>query len=96
LYSQIYSSSWQHQIAGDYRSGQLAVRGKNNNSWQPWRTILDSSNFTSFIPAATAPVQATVEGGNDSTLVSIAFSPGEGAATFTLADGQSFRLAFAR
>jgi hypothetical protein len=96
LYSQIYSSSWQHQIAGDYRSGQLAVRGKNNKSWQPWRTILDSSNFTSFIPAATAPVQATVEGGNDSTLVSIAFSPGEGAATFTLADGQSFRLAFAR
>jgi hypothetical protein len=96
LYSQIYSSSWQHQIAGDYRSGQLAVRGKNSNSWQPWRTVLDSSNFTSFIPAATEPVQATVEGGEDSTLSSILFNPGEGVATFTLADGQTFRLAFAR
>jgi len=30
LYSQVYSSSWQHQIAGDYRSGMIAVRGKNN------------------------------------------------------------------
>ena len=96
LYSQIYSSSWQHQIAGDYRSGQLAVRGKNNGTWKPWRTILDSSNFTSFVPAATEPVQAVVEGGNDSTLVSILFSTGEGVATFTLADGQTFRLAMAR
>jgi hypothetical protein len=59
---------------------------------------LDWANVTNkpTIPAATPPVQATVEGGPDSTLVSIAFSPGEGAATFTLADGQSFRLAFAR
>jgi hypothetical protein len=59
---------------------------------------LDWSNVTNkpVIPAATEPVQATVEGGQDSTLSSISFSPGEGVATFTLADGQTFRLAFAR
>lgn len=59
---------------------------------------LDWANVTNkpTIPAATAPIQALVEGGNESTLASITFSPGEGAATFTLADGQTFRLAFAR
>jgi predicted RecA/RadA family phage recombinase len=48
LYSQAYSSSWQHQIAGDYRSGQIALRGKNNGTWQSWRTVLDSSNYSSY------------------------------------------------
>ena len=52
LYSQAYSSSWQHQIAGDYRSGQIAVRGKNSGTWQAWRTVLDSSNFSSWAAAA--------------------------------------------
>jgi hypothetical protein len=44
LYSQRYSGSWQHQIAGDYRSGQIALRGRNNGTWQAWRTVLDSTN----------------------------------------------------
>ena len=39
LYSQVYAAEWQHQIYGDYRSGGLHVRGKNNNSWQDWRKI---------------------------------------------------------
>lgn len=45
LYNQAYSSTWQHQIYGDYRSGQIAVRGKNNGTWQGWRTVWDSGNF---------------------------------------------------
>lgn len=53
LYSQAYSSSWQHQIAADYRSGQIALRGKNNGTWQSWRTVLDSSNYTSYSPSLT-------------------------------------------
>jgi hypothetical protein len=53
LYSQAYSSSWQHQIAADYRSGQIALRGKNNGTWQSWRTVLDSSNYTSYAPSLT-------------------------------------------
>ena len=48
LYSQAYSSSWVHQVFGDYRTGQLAVRGKNNGTWQSWRTVLDSSNYNSY------------------------------------------------
>jgi hypothetical protein len=48
LYSQAYSSSWQHQIAADYRSGQIALRGKNNGTWQSWRTVLDSGNYGSY------------------------------------------------
>jgi hypothetical protein len=47
LYSQAYSSSWQHQIFGDYRTGQIAIRGKNANSWQAWRTVIDSGNIGS-------------------------------------------------
>jgi hypothetical protein len=44
LFSQAYSSSWQGQIFQDYRTGQLAIRGKNNGTWQSWRTVWDSSN----------------------------------------------------
>jgi hypothetical protein len=53
LYSSAYSSSWIHQIYGDFRSGQIAVRGKNNGTWQSWRTILDSGNYTSYSPSLT-------------------------------------------
>ena len=53
LYSQAYSSIWQHQIYGDYRSGQIAVRGKNSDTWQPWRNVLDSSNFNNHAPTLT-------------------------------------------
>jgi hypothetical protein len=53
LYSQAYNSSWQHQIAADYRSGQIALRGKNSGTWQSWRTVLDSSNYTSYSPSLT-------------------------------------------
>ena len=53
LYSQAYSASWQHQIAGDYRSGQIALRGKNSGTWQAWRTVLDSSNYNNYAPTKT-------------------------------------------
>jgi hypothetical protein len=44
LYTQAYSTDWQHQIFGDYRTGQIAIRGKNGGTWQAWRTVWDSSN----------------------------------------------------
>ena len=44
-----YSDSWIHEIYGDYRTGQIAVRGKNNGTWQAWRKILDSSNYTNYM-----------------------------------------------
>jgi hypothetical protein len=49
LYTHTYSSSWRHQIYADYRTGQIAIRGKNNNTWQAWRTVLDSSNYGTHI-----------------------------------------------
>ena len=52
LYSSAYSSSWIHQIYGDFRTGQIAIRGKNNGTWQAWRTVLDSSNFSTWAAAA--------------------------------------------
>jgi len=48
LYSQRYSTSWQHQIAGDYRSGQIALRGRNDGTWQDWRMVLDDKNIGSY------------------------------------------------
>lgn len=48
LYRQAYSASWVHQIYGDYRTGQIAVRGKNNGAWQNWRRVLDESNYKTF------------------------------------------------
>ena len=39
MYVQAYNSYWVSQIAQDYRSGKLAVRSRNNGTWQPWRRI---------------------------------------------------------
>lgn len=50
LYKQYYDVSFEHQIFGDYRTGQIAVRGKNSGTWQDWRYILDSVNYTDYIP----------------------------------------------
>ena len=44
LYTNSYSTSWQHQIYGDYRTGNMAVRGKNNGSWTGWSTVWTSGN----------------------------------------------------
>jgi hypothetical protein len=46
LYSQIYSSSWQHQIYGDYRTGIMYARGKNNGTWAGWKRVALSSATT--------------------------------------------------
>jgi hypothetical protein len=56
LYSSAYSSSWIHQIYGDFRTGQIAIRGKNNGTWQSWRVVLDSGNVSSY---ALTPTSST-------------------------------------
>ena len=45
LFTQAYSASWVGQIYQDYRTGQLAVRGKNSGSWTAWNTVWSSNNF---------------------------------------------------
>jgi hypothetical protein len=39
LFSQAYSSEWQHQIYGDYRTGIMYARGKNSGTWQSWKRV---------------------------------------------------------
>lgn len=39
IYNQAYSTNWQGQIYQDYRTGQLAVRGKCNGGWTGWLCI---------------------------------------------------------
>lgn len=53
LYAQAYSTSWVHQIYGDYRTGQMAVRGKNNGTWQSWRTVIDTGNIANYASVPT-------------------------------------------
>lgn len=88
LYSQAWSSSWQHQIAGDYRSGQIALRGKNNGTFQSWRTVLDSSNYTSYSPSLTG------SGASGTWAISIsgdaASVDGKSFGTFTAAGGVAY------
>ena len=74
LYSQVYSSSWQHQIAGDYRSGRIAVRGKNNNTWQSWKKI-PAVNVSTFANVGT--VTFTHGLGTDNVIVQVYDSNGD-------------------
>jgi hypothetical protein len=53
VYCATYSADWQHQINGDFRTGQIAIRGKNAGTWQAWRVVLDSSNYNSYSPTLT-------------------------------------------
>jgi hypothetical protein len=48
LYSSAYSSSWIHQIYGDFRSGQIAIRGKNSGTWGDWRLVVDDRNVGTY------------------------------------------------
>jgi hypothetical protein len=48
VYCSTFSADWQHQINGDFRTGQIAIRGKNSGTWQAWRTVLDSSNYSGY------------------------------------------------
>ena len=39
IYAQAYNSNWVGQIAQDYKTGNLFVRGKNNGSWTAWKSV---------------------------------------------------------
>ena len=73
LYKQTYSANWIHQIFGDYRTGQISVRGRSNGTWQSWRRVLDETNYSTIIPtvsstsAGLAPAGAAVSTQSQST-----------------------------
>lgn len=93
IYDQFYNSSWIHQIFGDYRTGQISVRGKNNGTWQAWRRVLDETNASTILGLGTLATKSTISAhsytpagtitltnGNTTTTVSAASS---GATTYT-------------
>lgn len=77
IYAQAYDTSYVHQIFGDYRSGQIAIRGKNNGAWQAWRTVLDSTNYNTYAPTLTGTGASGTWGisisGNSATATSSPF-----------------------
>lgn len=92
VYCSTHSADWQHQINGDFRTGQIAIRGKNSGTWQSWRTVLDSSNYSSYaLPLGGGTVTGTANFnssqnhsyvGQAGTLVAYA-SPGTTGATMS-------------
>ena len=50
LFSQAYSPVWMSEIYQDYRTGHIALRGKNNGTWQSWLVGLDSGNYNTYAP----------------------------------------------
>lgn len=54
LYSQAYNTNLVGQIAQDYRNGRLFVRGKNNGTWQAWKTLMDSGNILRYLGYTTS------------------------------------------
>ena len=76
LFVAAYSTSWVSQIFSNFRTGELATRGKNSGTWQSWRTVLDSTNYSSYalplsggtltggLTGTTASFSGTVAGSN--------------------------------
>lgn len=60
LFEHAYSELWCQQIYGDYRTGQIATRGKNNGNWQAWRRQLDQFNYPDYITAYDARVHSQI------------------------------------
>ena len=59
VYAQAYSESWIGEIAQDYRTGILCVRGKKNGSWQSWQRVVSSANFLQTYNSSTQSIDFT-------------------------------------
>ena len=86
---QAYSTSWVAQIYQDYRTGQIALRGKNNGTWQAWRKVLDSTSYTDYTVTKTGSgasgtwgISVTGTAANVTDTVAVAHG-GTGATSFT-------------
>ena len=86
---QAYSTSWVAQIYQDYRTGQIALRGRNNGTWQAWRKVLDSTSYTDYTVTKTGSgasgtwgISITGNAANVTGTVTVAHG-GTGATSFT-------------
>ena len=64
---QAYSVNYVAQIYQDYRTGQIALRGKTSGTWQAWRKVWDSVNLTSKTAAASGTDLSLVTTGEKAT-----------------------------
>lgn len=46
--AQGYSDIWGSQIATDFRTNGIAVRNKNNGTWNSWATVITNANYTDY------------------------------------------------
>ena len=46
--AQGYNNVWGSQIATDFRTNNIAVRNKNNGTWNSWAKVLTSANYTDY------------------------------------------------
>lgn len=65
-----YSNTWGTQIASDFYSDNLAFRRMDGSTWQSWKMILHSGNYTNYTPVinnahanSTTSIYAPVSGG---------------------------------
>ena len=97
VFVQAYSASWVAQIYQDYRTGQIALRGRNNGTWQAWRKVLDSSNYTDYTVTKTGSGASGTWGINISGTATNADkldgyhgSSSQAANTYVLRDGNGY------
>lgn len=67
LRTQMHSSPLAAQQFQDYRTGQMAIRGKNSGTWTAWRTVYDSSNLTNLNQLSNGPGFITGAGSTTGT-----------------------------
>ena len=70
LFVAAYSSSWVSQIFSNFRTGEIAVRGKNSGTWQAWRTVWDSVNLPNPVQSSGVTSVATGSGLTGGTITS--------------------------
>lgn len=69
LYTQFHTTSWGGQIAQDYRSGKLCVRGKDNGNWKAWQPVMvagDSMQLTTSSDIYISPAEKRIRKINSS------------------------------
>jgi hypothetical protein len=70
LFVAAYNSSWVSQIFSNFRTGEIAVRGKNSGTWQGWRTVWDSVNLPNPVQSSGVTSVATGSGLTGGTITS--------------------------
>lgn len=49
IYSQFHSNIWGHEIYGDYRTGNISVRGLNSGTWSSWKQIATKDDINNLV-----------------------------------------------